>query len=128
MKNLHEFLLLSVMGISSISNAAVVFVNDGQGDPAEFTVRDYRFYYDGSNAIFEVRVKENVSIGCASADAGKVFSYWVPSGNAFQQILQAQVASADAQGRKINVQYDNARCGSTAGAYLYGIRVLEEGQ
>lgn len=104
--------------VCSVGSAAMIWVNN-------LTIDSYKLYYDGVSVIFTVYVKEPISTGCAFSDTNKAFSYWTPSNtNPFHAVLQAAVIAADAQGRKVNLQYDNTQCSAVAGRMLYGVYSL----
>lgn len=102
--------------IGGTANAAMVWVQN-------LTIESYRMYWSGYETIFEVKVREPIATGCASGDQGRLFSYWNTNSNVFHQIMQGQVVSADAQGRKVDIMYDNTVCSTFAGRMMYGVQV-----
>lgn len=125
MKNILKAALVSLSIFGVTANAAIVFVNSG-GVPAELTIKDYRYYNDGSNNIIEIRVNESISTGCAASDTERKLVYWAAGVTVVHQIILAQATSADAQNRKIHVQYNDSTCNATFGRPVFGVRVLAE--
>lgn len=85
--------------------------------------------YSGGNYVVSVKIKE-IPAGCAgvSTNAGyQTFSFWSTTAYAgMSQLLMSQAIYADAQERKISIQYDDTNCNTSLGWYMRGIKVLPE--
>lgn len=116
---MKRILLGLILGLAcNTCSAAMVWVNN-------LTIDSYKFYYDGTSVVFTVYVKETLSTGCAFSDNNKALSYWASgSANLFHQLIQSTIIAADAQGRKVNIQYDDTQCAATAGRLMYGAYAL----
>lgn len=68
-----------------------------------------------------------VVTGCDKSeyDKNRQFTYWTGSAGQIPmaQMLQAQAAYADAQGRTVDITYDNSTCNNADGFMLIGIKV-----
>lgn len=106
------------MLISANAHAGLVWLNN-------LTIDSYTVTTSGSNYFLIVKVKEDISgTGCASADDQDQFARWSTSVGGFWDYLQSSVIAAEAQGRKINIRYDNTQCSAEGGRFLEGITVL----
>ncbi|MFZ5757601.1 MAG: hypothetical protein ACOY3X_11895 [Pseudomonadota bacterium] len=75
---------------------------------------------------FEVKVAPGttLSTGCTATDTNRVLGRSIASNYGPLELLQGQAAYADAQGRNVDLIYDNTVCNATYGRSLMGIRVL----
>lgn len=102
------------------ASAALVWLNN-------LTVDSYTVTTSGGNYFLIVKVKEDISgTGCATADDLNQFARWGTSVGAFWDYLQRSIIAAEAQGRKVNIRYDNTQCSTEGGRFLEGVTVLPE--
>lgn len=91
------------------------------------TVEGVRVWWDGSQTIMEVKVKEPVVIpapGCQISNDKRILSYWNTSGpNVWMQAWEAQLLSAQAQGLKVDFYLQLGTCSTYAGQHFVGINV-----
>lgn len=76
----------------------------------------------GTTIVIKVVDSTQLSTGCTATDQQKVF-FRTSSTPETTQLLQAQAFYADAQGRNIDIFYDNTVCNSTGGREIESIRV-----
>lgn len=123
---MKKLVLVSLLlGVCSVANAGAVWLTN-------LTINSYRWYWDGTNTVVEVEVKEPVTTnGCAPSDYNAAsnpyprFAHWYP-GVAFQAHSQDAISTlmaAEAQGKKIDILYENTTCSGTSGRQIWGVKV-----
>lgn len=102
---------------ASTATAAQVWVTD-------LTVKEFSFFWHNGNSVVSVTVNEPVMTGCPKGDQGRLFAHWStgPS-SAFQQNLLSSIVTAQAQRKRIAIQYETTMCGPDLGAHMQGVRV-----
>lgn len=94
------------------------------------TVESINYHVIGSdNNYLEVVIKEPIPAGnpaenCLATKSKRIFSHW---GNpvTHHQYFMSLLASAEAQGKKVDLKYDNASCHANSGWLLMGVRLHE---
>lgn len=106
----------------TMANAAYAWLND-------LTISEIRrsVSADGSSFIVQVIVNEPVSTGCSYGDTNRVFAHSAVYTNGYAvgygESMLSALMYADAQGRTIDIQYDNANCSGTLGRGLGGVSI-----
>lgn len=115
-----SILVALLMLITGSAHAGLVWLNN-------LTIDSYTVTTSGGNYFLIVKVKEDISgTGCTTADDQNLFSRWSTSVGGFWDYLQRSIIAAEAQGRKVNIRYDNTQCSAEGGRFLEGIAVLPD--
>lgn len=114
------FLLLLGVIAPALAPAASVTIQNVK-------IESFRSYFTlGVDVSFEVILAPGttLSTGCAITDSSRIFTYSSSSSANYpiMQMLEAQAAYVDAQGRNVDLTYESSQCHATRGATLSGIR------